>query len=297
MQLIMLCREKDFKYFGHERVFSELVADMKDLEENGVALSDQSVVKGSLYCIAGGNLGSHSIGGFTENFSQSKYAGIVCTVERYSAAVNQLRTKDATEIEGIKFNSIFNSLNNFKVCQLDLLSCLGHDIFDGVLSYDVDLYNKYFVKKKWFTYPILNRRISQFKYNGSDSFSKPCKVNSRGLKLTGQVIKNWNLRLLPVILGNKVLDPADEVWQLILQLKDMDLESRKAAFPEVGPKAKHHYLRHYPGPILKFGPLIRLWTMRFESKHSYFKRCAKHLNNFKNLCRTLSERHQLFQAY
>ncbi|KAI4898988.1 hypothetical protein NFI96_028833 [Prochilodus magdalenae] len=42
-------------------------------------------------------------------------------------------------------------------------------------------------------------------------------------------------------------------------------------------------LRHYPGLILKFGPLIRLWTMRFESKLSYFKRCARQLKNFKNL--------------
>lgn len=49
--------------------------------------------------------------------------------------------------------------------------------------------------------------------------------------------------------------------------------------------------------ILKCGPLIRLWTMRFESKHSYFKRCARNLKHFKNLCLTLSERHQLLHAY
>lgn len=26
--------------------------------------------------------------------------------------------------------------------------------------------------------------------------------------------------------------------------------------------------------MLQFGPLIRLWTLRFESKHSYFKLSA-----------------------
>ena len=115
-------------------------------------------------------------------------------------------------------------------------------------------------------------------------------------------------------------DAADDVWQLTLQLKDIAdmicaqkisvpqvayldvliqeyLESRKALFPESNLKPKHHYLRHYPALILKFGPLIRLWTMRFESKHSYFKRCARNLKNFKNLCHTLSERHQMLQAY
>ncbi|RXN37846.1 Prolyl-tRNA synthetase associated domain-containing 1 [Labeo rohita] len=43
--------------------------------------------------------------------------------------------------------------------------CLEHDIFEGVLSYDVALYLKYFIKKKqWLTYSVLNRRIKQFKY-------------------------------------------------------------------------------------------------------------------------------------
>lgn len=75
------------------------------------------------------------------------------------------------------------------------------------------------------------------------------------------------------------------------------LESRKAAFPQENLIPKHDYLRHYPGLILKFSPLIRLWTIRFESKHRYFKICTRHLKNFKNLCHTLSERHQLCQAY
>lgn len=34
--------------------------------------------------------------------------------------------------------------------------------------------------------------------------------------------------------------------------------------------------------------LIRLWTLRFESKHTYFKQCVRKLHNFKNLCKTLA---------
>ena len=68
-------------------------------------------------------------------------------------------------------------------------------------------------------------------------------------------------------------------------------------FPESSLKAKHHYLLHYPGLILHFGPLIRLWTLRFESKHCYFKQCARKLRNFRNVCSSLAERHQLLQAY
>ncbi|KAI4879969.1 hypothetical protein NFI96_025844 [Prochilodus magdalenae] len=63
--------------------------------------------------------------------------------------------------------------------------CLGHDIFEGVLSCDVALYLKYFIKKKkWLTYSLLNRRIKQFKYKGSDALTKPCAVNSEVSKLS-----------------------------------------------------------------------------------------------------------------
>lgn len=69
MQLVLLCTEKDFKNFDHAKVFSELLTDLKELEENGIIMGDKLVLKGALYCIVGDNLGSHTIVGFTENFS------------------------------------------------------------------------------------------------------------------------------------------------------------------------------------------------------------------------------------
>ena len=59
-------------------------------------------------------------------------------------------------------------------------------------------------------------------YKGSDALTKPCAVNSEVGKLSGQAIQNWNsLRLLPVLIGDKVQNPEDDVWQLTLQLKDI----------------------------------------------------------------------------
>uniref|UniRef100_A0A672HZP7 Uncharacterized protein n=1 Tax=Salarias fasciatus TaxID=181472 RepID=A0A672HZP7_SALFA len=75
------------------------------------------------------------------------------------------------------------------------------------------------------------------------------------------------------------------------------LQNRSESFPLQPLKPKHHYLSHYPDLTIHFGPLIRLWTLRFESKHTYFKQCARKLHNFKNLCSTLAEGHQLLQAY
>lgn len=339
MSLVLLCGENDFKHFGPSKIFSELLGDLKDLEENGITVGGETV-KGALYCVAGDNLGSHSIGGFTENFSQSQYFCRYCEITRhdfhddpivcgpqrnpdnYKAALARLQEEGIRDVKGIKVNSVFNDLESFHVCQPGLPPCLGHDLFEGIVSYDVALFLKYLIKtKKWFTYSVLNRRIKQLKYKGSDALTKPCSVNPDAGKLSGQAVQNWNfLRLLPVLIGDKVQDPDDDVWQLTLHLKDVVdlvcaqnismaqvayleitiqeyLDSRKDLFPESKLKPKHHYLRHYPALILKFGPLIRLWTMRFESKHAYFKRCARHLKNFKNICLTLSERHQMFQAY
>ena len=141
------------------------------------------------------------------------------------------------------------------------------------------------------------------------------------LSLGGHVIQNWCLlRILPLIIGDKIKRPLDPVWQLCLQLReivelvcsphisteqvayikvvaDEYLEERKVTFSECKLRPKHHYMTHYAEMILKFGPLMRMWTMRFESKHSYFKKCLQHCQNFKNITKTLSERHQQLQAY
>lgn len=118
-----------------------------------------------------------------------------------------------------------------------------------------------------------------------------------------------------MLIGEKIKSPGDnQTWQLALQLReivslicapaisagqiaylrvliDEYLHFRKQAFPGQPLKPKHHYVSHYPGLI------IRLWTLRFESKHTFFNQCARKLHNFKNMCSTLVERHQLLQAY
>lgn len=340
MQLVLLSREQDFKCFGQDVVFSSLVRDLKDLEENGIALSDGQVYRGTLCAIAGDNLGSHNIGGFTENFSKSTHFCRFCRIDR-ATFVSSPQTRDSTRTvesykdnvqhieasglylyNGIKYNSKFNELAFFHVCQPGLPPCLGHDIFEGIASFDLALCISHLVKQKHFTYVELNRRINHFRYLGNDANNKPSEVNPGSEKLGGHAVQNWCfLRVLPLLIGDKIENPVDnEVWQLILQLRQIVelicapaistgqvaylkvlieeyLQCRKETFPDHALKPKHHFISHYPDLIIRFGPLIRLWTLRFESKHTYFKQCARKLHNFKNLCSTLAERHQLLQAY
>ena len=43
--------------------------------------------------------------------------------------------------------------------------------------------------------------------------------------------------------------------------------------------------------------MVHSWAMRFEAKHSYFKKLVDKLNNFKNIDYSLAKRHQALQAY
>ncbi|CAM4558223.1 unnamed protein product [Leuciscus chuanchicus] len=100
--------------------------------------------------------------------------------------------------------------------QPGLPPCIGHDLFEGVVAYDLAIYLRYFIKiKHWFTYTQLNRRITQFAYKDSDCNSCPAPVSEKANTIGGQAAENWCLlRLLPVIIGDKV-DPHDPVWQLV----------------------------------------------------------------------------------
>lgn len=54
-QLVLLCNEQAFKYFGIDKVFEPLIIA---LEETGIVIGDGQIVKGRLCAISGDNLGS-----------------------------------------------------------------------------------------------------------------------------------------------------------------------------------------------------------------------------------------------
>jgi len=129
----------------------------------------------------------------------------------------------------------------------------------------------------------------------------------------------WCLRLLPLIVG-KLVPNEEPAWQVILDLKDISelvvapvhsqesiayLECKisehrqryQELFPDQRLLPKHHFLEHYPEMTKCVGPLVSLWTMRFEAKHSFFKQVVRHINNFRNVSLSLAKKHQLMIAH
>lgn len=206
MQLVLLCKEQDFKYFGQDLVMDRLVKDLKDLENNGIVLPDRHICKGILHAIAGDNLGSHNIGGFLENFSLSvdfcRYCEIqrntfqadplsratIRTVQSYREHVQRIEG-GAAHSGGIKSDSLFYALFFFRVCQPGLPPCIAHDLFEGIVASDLVLYIQHLVKvDKQFTYLEPNRMISQFKYLGNDANDRLCEVTPGSNKLSGHAV-------------------------------------------------------------------------------------------------------------
>lgn len=112
---------------------------------------------------------------------------------------------------------MFNKLNYYHVCLPGLPPCLGRDVLEGVLSYDVKLFLDYLINEKWFSYKLLNRRIDIFEYSVEDQRDKLCSILPNSSKLSGGACQLWNfLRLLPLLIHDKIDDIEDDVWISIL---------------------------------------------------------------------------------
>lgn len=81
MYLVALCKEK---IFDHHKVFGKIVEDLKEIETVGIEFAPNQFIKGSLVFVTGDNLGSHGLGGFTENFSTSQYFCRYCLITKKS---------------------------------------------------------------------------------------------------------------------------------------------------------------------------------------------------------------------
>ena len=334
---LVLCHETDLNYFGQNMIFHCLVEELQDLECNGIQVNGQ-VYEVRLICFLGDNLGSHWLGGFNTNFSVSAYvcryclvhrvadSGSLCktgelrTPENYNDAVNRL-SDVMRSVHGIVQNSVLHCLKYYHVCLPGLPPCLGHDLFEGVVQFDLSLILKQLCNSGtgYCTIKQLNRSVKQFQFLGADANDKPNSV-SDGKTVGGNAIQVWCLlRLLPLFLYGSA-DVHDDAWTMLMLLREIVelvcapkisvaqmlylnrlvqqyVEDRSKLFSSVPLRPKHHYLLHYPWLTQMFGPLIRVWTMRMESKHYFFKRCARSCRNFINITKTLSETHQLSQAY
>lgn len=245
---------------------------------------------------------------------------ILRTPELYNEALNVLKENELLSVDGVKQEGPLNRLSGFHACQgfpPDFL----HDVLEGIVPRDLSLCLADFISKKYFTLDELNCEIECFPFKFSDKTNRPQKIPAtfqRNKTLGGNGHENWSLvRFLPLIIRHRVPE-GDPTWELVLELKDLVellstpyftpdslcyLQAKisdhrqllQIVFPQNKLCPKHHFVEHYPLLIQKFGPPN--WTIRFEAKHSFFKKVVKDANNFKNILLTLASRHQLMLVH
>ena len=216
-------------------------------------------------------------------------------VESHSEALTKLNEEpNLKSYQGVKFDSIFNNLQFYHTSK-GLPPCLAHDLFEGVVAFDLALFLKDLMKRSdpWFTPKDLNAEIMSFCYSVEDRRDKPVPLKPKFEKIGGSASEIWSfLRLLPLLIESKIKDAHDDVWKLILLLREIVLlmcapvvkdsnlsylesqildylDLRAELFGSVPLRPKHHYMMHYPELTAEFGPLIKVWTQIGKQTQSF----------------------------
>lgn len=166
-----------------------------------------------------------------------------------------------------------------------------YDMLEGCSKYILSFILKYYIKElKIFTLQILNDRLFCFDYGPENN--KPCALTEDNIiqgnirqsasemltlvryfgLLVGDFVPSeepvWGLyigmrRVIDVILSTSLeLDSCSMLQTLVAEMNDHYLKYSKNRL-----KPKFHFLTHYHSFIEKFGPVIHLWSMRYEVKY------------------------------
>lgn len=336
IQLLLICKERNIKEFGINKILEEAVKDLKVLENDGLNINLKFNFKGSVFIFSADNLGAHQVYGLCENFSTTfnlcrfcyftiddlKKKDIDCKIYRtkqsYDGDLCNLAESNQLHERGLKNGSILNELKHFHVAEPGLPPCLAHDLFECVIAKDL-----YLILKKLFDSEIISKK--SFIASFSDIQLKlkiyiSIYIDDKNKRIKGRAYDLWQcLPIVPLCFLQKNFDFNMPAWIMLIRLLEITriicshrisicevnelrfllneyMDLRHCHFPDEKLTPKYHYLMHYPDLISKFGPLIHFWTLQFEHKHQYFINAIRNLKNFKNVEKMLANLHQTYQA-
>ncbi len=295
---------------------------------------------GALLAFLADTLAAHAVGGFKGSMSFALRVCRTCMVtsEQLQAVCVEsactLRTPSGyfeqcclfsgslqthySKVYGINYMSVLEEAPAYSV--IHGLPHIMHDLYEGVVPYEMKLLIIYCIHKKFFTIDELNSRIERFGFecNKPRPFD-PALLRNSDSKIRQSASQMMVLsQALPLLIGDKV--PLDDAhWNSFLLLiricsvanspvctrdtiayLQILIEEKLTAFKHLYPNSKllpkHHYMIHYPSQMLRLGPLIQSWTMRQESKLSFIKRVSRQ-SNYKNICKTVAKKHQFWICY
>jgi hypothetical protein len=286
-------------------------------------------------CLIGDNLGLHGILGFTECF-RSNFSCRFCKVNKDDSKCSTRECKDLLRdndnyyedvrkkdisLTGIKEDCVWNNLEYFHVTNNYSVDIM-HDLLEGVCIYDIgQLLHQFVMVDKLFSLEILNSRIQLFALGENDSKNRPGvithkDVSQKKLKMSASQMLCL-VRYLGLMIGDLV-PVGNEYWTLYTYLNaivsivtapsiqkdcyillETLIEEHHSTYISLFGKSlkpKHHLMVHYPRIVQMSGPLIHLWSMRFEAKHKELKTSSNASCSRRNITYTIATKHQLKYA-
>lgn len=243
------------------------------------------------------------------------------TLLRTQVEYDELLSSSTTDFDhrltkGIKHPCEFNNLtyyNIFESFNVDVM----HDILEGAVPFILKLFFKKLIENRYLSMHEINAKIANFNYGYLQSTCKPPTITvdkkcrtSIGLTASQNlclilhfpfIFYNihtnlptlWKgimslIRIINIIMTTSINKEYIQVLRTEIQthLKSIVEDFKETLLP------KHHFITHYPSVMKKLGPLIHTWAMRYEAKHREFIKDVPVINNYKNLCKTLSNRYQ-----
>lgn len=342
--LLAVGKTSDIKAYGLDTFLKPFVEDLKSLYLDGLCVrvcGQEKTFYGSLLAVLADNLAAHSIGGFKQSSSFALRICRTCLITKDQAQTCFdernciLRTPEDHDrhcelltgplhdhfstLYGVNRKSILDEVPNFSVA-LGLPHDIMHDLYEGVLPYELKMLLRYCVQEDFFSIQELNDRISKYDFSKKKpTLLDPSIIRDPEKKIRQSASQMMSLcHELPMIIGDRIPEGDTHWHSFILLLKIcsiaistevthdtiaflQDLIKEKltlftSIYPNVKLIPKMHYLVHYPSQMQSFGPLINAWTMRHEAKLSFIKQ-ASHRGNFKNITKTVAKKHQLWLSY
>lgn len=257
-----------------------------------------------------------------EKFPLRNLAEHIDRIQEIEDAQNTAYRKHLIQKYGIKGRSPLLNIPHVNLFDV-LINDIQHVYFEGIDQLAFKHYLVYFVNvKKYFGLDDLNTAIKNYPYTQEQSRDKPCLIQQASLQTSSSLKQTaasmiWLVLLFPFLVGQFVAEN-DPVWANMNVLRKINLlilspvHSRETPFtlkvfltnffstffklfPNATFTPKCHYALHSVLQIVSHGPLRNTWNMRFEAKHGWFK--DHRWRNYKNLCKTMAERHQKWMCF
>ena len=350
--LVALATVPVIEKYGIDEILRPFVNDLNTLSTTGINVDVGGVCytfKGGLLIFLGDTLASHEVGGFKRSVSRafricrtcmattataSTHFNSKCFEQRCDAshrqhceAISGPLSEHYSVTYGVTRRSILLDVSAYCMFEGGLPHDIMHDLFEGVVQYELKLLLLYVMNKNVLTLQEFNKRLINFDYGYSEIADKPTPIVRTTLlssdKKLRQSASQCTLlaRILPLLLADCFDDDGDddphwECYLCLLQIINICLspvvtvdmcatlkvliEEHHTRFREVYTEQtiipKMHYMCHYPEQMMQVGPLTHSWTMRHEGRLHLLKQAA-HLGNYKNITLTLCRHQQRWICY